>query len=91
VRSGGQGERAPSRLIEYESRRYGLAGMAVSQVVALRGPGSLALEPPADLAGLAYERRASLPGSRCAGNCPCSVTLPEQKSGKAIALPAEQQ
>ena len=26
----------------------GLAGMAVSQVVALRGPGSLVLEPPAD-------------------------------------------
>src|SRR5271165_2941308 len=42
----------------------GLAGMAVSQVVALRGPGRLALLPPAALLGLAFERRASLPGPR---------------------------
>src|SRR5712691_9584369 len=35
------------RLIETSGRRAGLAGMAVSQVVALRGPGWLALEPPA--------------------------------------------
>ena len=38
--------------------------MAVSQVVALRGPGGLALCPPAGWFGLAYERRAGLPGPR---------------------------
>src|ERR1700757_4671869 len=38
--------------------------MAVSQVVALRGPGGLALYPPAALLGLASERRAGLPGPR---------------------------
>src|SRR3984957_12510886 len=38
--------------------------MAVSQVVALRGPGGLALDPPAALLGLAFERRASWPGPR---------------------------
>jgi hypothetical protein len=42
-----QGERARSRLVETWGRRCGLAGMAVSQVVALRGPGTLALEPRA--------------------------------------------
>ena len=38
--------------------------MVVSQVVALRGPGGLALLPPAALLGLAFERRADLPGPR---------------------------
>src|SRR6516225_9850782 len=38
--------------------------MAVSQVVALRGPGRLALDPPAGWFGLAFERRADLPGPR---------------------------
>jgi len=38
--------------------------MEVSQVVALRGPGGLALLPPAALLGLAFERRADLPGPR---------------------------
>jgi hypothetical protein len=40
--------RTPTRLIETSGRRCGLAGMAVSRVVALRGPGGLALDPPAD-------------------------------------------
>ena len=39
--------RALTRLIETSGRRCGLAGMAVSQVVALRGPGGLVLDPPA--------------------------------------------
>src|SRR5215471_16447910 len=43
----GHGEHAPSRLIKTLGRRCSLAGMAVSQVVALRGPGRLVLEPPA--------------------------------------------
>src|SRR3977135_2214782 len=38
--------------------------MAVIEVVALRGPGGLALLPPAALLGLAFERRADLPGPR---------------------------
>src|SRR5262249_27305018 len=45
----GQGERAPTRLIKTLGRRCGPAGMAVSRAVALRGPGGLALDPPAGL------------------------------------------
>jgi len=37
-------------------------GWKRSQVVALRGPGGLALDPPAALLGLASERRASCRG-----------------------------
>ena len=52
------------RLIETLGRRCGLAGMEVSRVVALRGPGWLALDPPAALLGWLSNDVPGLPGPR---------------------------
>ncbi len=52
---------ASNRLLETWGRRCGLAGLGCL-VVALRGPGGLGSVTACRLSGLAFERRAGLPG-----------------------------